>query len=98
VLDCGRCRRRDCIGNVIAPAKGSVTRKRIERRGVGCAEDVKGKLNEYTDTISEEYDTIKKGAIDLVEKGKEKAASVAGQYTPSEKRQIAGAYVLRRQL
>jgi gas vesicle protein len=66
------------LGMLFAPAKGSVTRKRIERRGVGCAEDVKGKLNEYTDTISEEYDTIKKGAIDLVEKGKEKAASVAG--------------------
>jgi gas vesicle protein len=66
------------LGMLFAPAKGSVTRKRIDRRGTDCAGDVKEKLNEYTDTITEEYDTIKKGAMDLVEKGKEKAASVAG--------------------
>ena len=66
------------LGVLFAPAKGSVTRRRMERRGTACANDVKGKLNEYTDAVTEEYDTIKKGAMDLVDKGKAKAASVAG--------------------
>ena len=66
------------LGVLFAPAKGSVTRKRIARRGTDCAEDVKEKLNEYTDAMIEEYDTIKEGAMDLVNRGKEKAASVAG--------------------
>ena len=58
------------LGVLFAPAKGSVTRKRIARRGTAYAEDVKGKLNEYIDAIAEEYDTIKEGAMDLVHKGK----------------------------
>jgi gas vesicle protein len=66
------------LGVLFAPAKGSVTRKRITRRGTDYAEDVKEKFNEYIDAITEEYDTIKEGAMDLVDKGKEKAASVAG--------------------
>jgi gas vesicle protein len=66
------------FGVLFAPAKGSVTRKRIARRGIDCAEDVKKKLNEYIDAITEEYGTIKEGAMDLVNKGKAKAASVAG--------------------
>jgi gas vesicle protein len=66
------------LGVLFAPAKGSVTRKRIARRGTDYAEDAKEKFNEYIDAITEEYDTIKEGAMDLVNKGKEKAASVAG--------------------
>lgn len=66
------------LGVLFAPVKGSVTRKRIARRSTDCAEDVKEKFNEYIDAITEEYDTIKEGAMDLVDKGKEKAASVAG--------------------
>jgi gas vesicle protein len=64
------------LGVLFAPAKGSVTRKKIARKGTDCAEDVKEKLNKYIDSISEEYDTIKKGAMKLVNKGKKKAASV----------------------
>jgi gas vesicle protein len=66
------------LGVLFAPAKGSVTRKRIARRGKDYAENVNDKLNEYADVVTEEYDTIKEGAMDLVEKGKKKAASVTG--------------------
>ena len=65
------------FGVLFAPAKGSVTRKRIARKGTDCAEDVKEKFNEYIDTITDEYDTIEKGVMDLVDKGKEKAAALA---------------------
>jgi gas vesicle protein len=66
------------FGVLYAPAKGSATRKRIARRGTEYAEEVKDKLNEYTDVISEEYDAIKEEGMDLVNKGKEIAASLAG--------------------
>jgi gas vesicle protein len=64
------------FGMLYAPAKGSATRKRIVRRGTECAEDVNEKLNEYSDVVTEEYDTVKKAATDLVDKAKKKAASM----------------------
>lgn len=63
------------LGMLFAPAKGSATRKRIARKGTEYAEDVKEKV---IDAVTEEYDVVKEGAMDLVEKGKEKLASVAG--------------------
>jgi gas vesicle protein len=66
------------LGMLFAPAKGSATRKRMARKGTDCAEDVKENLNEYIDATTEEYDTIKKGAMDLIDKAKKNAASVAG--------------------
>jgi gas vesicle protein len=66
------------LGMLIAPRKGSATRKRIARTGAEYAEEAKDKFNEYVDAVTEEYDTVKEGAKDLVGKGKEKAASVVG--------------------
>ena len=65
------------IGVLYAPEKGSATRRRIARRGTNFAEDVKKKYNKSIDTITEGYDTVKEGAMDWVDKGKKKAASVA---------------------
>jgi gas vesicle protein len=66
------------LGLLFAPAKGSATRKRMARKGTDCAEDVQETLNEYIDATTEEYDTIKKGATDLIDKTKKNVASVAG--------------------
>ncbi|MGA3287990.1 MAG: YtxH domain-containing protein [Bacteroidota bacterium] len=66
------------FGVLYAPAKGSVTRRRIVRRGTDYAEDVKKKFDEYIDALTEEYSAVKEGAMDLVDKGIEKAASVSG--------------------
>jgi gas vesicle protein len=62
---------------LFAPAKGSVTRKRIARRGADFAEDVMEKFNESIDALNEGYDTVREGAMNWVDKGKEKAASIA---------------------
>jgi gas vesicle protein len=66
------------LGVLFSPAKGSATRKRIARKGIESVEDVKEIFNEYIDSVTEEYDTIKEGVMNLVDKGKEKAGSVAG--------------------
>jgi gas vesicle protein len=65
------------VGMLVAPAKGSATRKRIAQRGTEYAEDAKEKFGEYIDALAEEYETVKEGAMDLVDRGMEKAISVA---------------------
>jgi gas vesicle protein len=65
------------LGVLFAPAKGSVTRKRIARRGTDFAEDVMEKFNKSIDALNEGYDTVREGAMNWVDKGKEKAASMA---------------------
>jgi gas vesicle protein len=67
------------LGVLFAPAKGSVTRKRIARRGTDYSDDVKEKFNSYIDTISEEYESIKNGVMDLVDKRKEKVVVAPGK-------------------
>ena len=66
------------FGMLIAPRKGSSTRKKLAQTGAEYAEEAKDKFNEYIDAVTEEYDTVKEGAKDLVSRGKEKTASVAG--------------------
>lgn len=66
------------LGMLFAPGKGSTTRKRIAQTGSDYSEVAKDKFNEYVDAATEEYDTIKKGTMDLVDNGKKKAASVVG--------------------
>jgi gas vesicle protein len=64
------------VGMLFAPAKGSVTRRRIVRKGTEYAEDAKKTFDKYTDALSDEYTAIKEGAKDWVEKGKDKAVSL----------------------
>jgi gas vesicle protein len=66
------------VGMLFAPAKGSVTRRRIARKSAEYADEAKDKFNEYVDALAEEYDTVREGAMDWVDKGKEKVASLAG--------------------
>ena len=66
------------VGMLFAPAKGTVTRRRIARRSAEYAEEAKDKFNEYVDALAEEYETVREGAMDWVDKGKEKAASLTG--------------------
>lgn len=65
------------VGVLLAPAKGSATRKKIARRSAEYADDAKEKFNEYVDALADEYETVKEDALDWVDKGIEKAASLA---------------------
>jgi gas vesicle protein len=65
------------LGVLLAPAKGSVTRKRIARRSADYAKDAKETFNEYIDALADEYETVKGNALDWVDKGIDKAASLA---------------------
>ena len=64
------------LGVLMAPAKGSLTRKKLLRKGTNITNDAKTKIDEYSDAVSEEYNTVKKGAMNLFKKGKKKAVSL----------------------
>lgn len=63
------------VGILIAPDKGSETRKKIAQTG----RDVKDKFNEYVDEISDKIDSLKDDASKLVNRGKEKVQSMANE-------------------
>ncbi len=44
------------LGILFAPDKGTETRRKIAEKGADLADNVKGKVNEYADVISEKYD------------------------------------------
>jgi gas vesicle protein len=52
------------LGLLFAPAKGSMTRKRIARK----SEDAKEKFGEYIDVLTDEFTNVKEGAVDLANK------------------------------
>jgi len=66
------------LGVLFAPAKGSVTRKKITRMGVDRTNDAKELINKNIDAVAEEYSSIKEGGLDLVHKIEKDVASVVG--------------------
>jgi gas vesicle protein len=47
------------LGVLFAPEKGTVTRKKITRKGDDYADALKEKFNEYMETISEKLEDVK---------------------------------------
>ena len=63
------------LGLLFAPAKGAMVRKRMARKVTDSAEDIQESLGEYIDSTTEEFDSVKQGAVDFVDKAKKKAVS-----------------------
>ena len=66
------------LGILFAPDKGSTTRRKISKKGQDYAEELGDKFNEFTESISRKYETIKDNATGLVENGKTKAEEALG--------------------
>ena len=62
------------LGILFAPAKGTVTRRRISKKGTDYADGLKEQFNEYVDNVSEQFDSIVGKATDLVDFSGEKAS------------------------
>ncbi|MFY9158270.1 YtxH domain-containing protein [Aquirufa ecclesiirivi] len=50
-------------GILFAPAKGSTTRRKIINRGEEYSDELKEKLEDLIDTITEQYDDTKKSVL-----------------------------------
>jgi gas vesicle protein len=62
-------------GILFAPDKGSETRKKISQKG----KDLKDRFNDFVDSISEEFHSMKDDAEDLAQKGKQKAQAYTSE-------------------
>ena len=59
------------LGLLLAPEKGSDTRKKISDKKNKFGEDLKNKFGEVKETIKGKYDSIRSDANELLEKEKE---------------------------
>jgi gas vesicle protein len=68
------------LGILMAPDKGSATRKKIAKKGADLTGSVKDGFGKLGETISDKYNSIKCDAKDLMEKGKDKATELNDNY------------------
>lgn len=68
----------EAAGILFAPEKGSVTRKRIIKKGEDLANDLLGKLDGFSESIKETLHTSINDVEKTVAKGEATAASVKG--------------------
>lgn len=61
------------LGVLIAPDKGSETRRKISQKGLDTADDLKAKFDELLTAIAEKFESVKEDVTDLYEEGKHKA-------------------------
>lgn len=73
------------LGILFAPDKGSVTRRKISRKGEDYAEDLEERFNEFIDGITKQYEAAKKDAMRAAENGKVKAEEVIEEVTAAVK-------------
>ncbi|HLP94874.1 MAG TPA: YtxH domain-containing protein [Saprospiraceae bacterium] len=58
------------LGVLLAPDKGSSTRKKIYNIGEGYVDEIEGKFNEFVETMTKKYEAIRKEAIQMADNGK----------------------------
>jgi gas vesicle protein len=59
------------LGILLAPEKGSVTRRKISEKGDDYAEELEEKFNSFIDGVSKQFAAMKKEAVEKAEEGVE---------------------------
>ena len=69
------------LGILIAPDKGSITRKKIARKSEDYADAVRDKFNGLVDGISTKFGEMKEEVSELAEKGKVRVREAASTWS-----------------
>lgn len=67
------------VGVLLAPEKGTETRKKLAKMGEDYAGDLTDKFNELRDQITEKLGNVQDNGMKIVEKGKAKVDELKGQ-------------------
>lgn len=68
------------LGILLAPDKGSETRKKIAKKGNELSDSVKDGVTKFGDTVAEKYKSIKGDAKQMMDKAKDKEAAISEKY------------------
>lgn len=69
------------LGILLAPEKGSVTRRQILNKGDDYANDLNKKLDNFIETVSKNYEGVLQHAEELSAKGKSKFDQIKKELT-----------------
>jgi gas vesicle protein len=61
------------LGILFAPDKGSVTRKKISKKGEDYADSLKEKFNEFLDNISAKFEEVKEEVTNVADQHESKS-------------------------
>jgi len=64
------------LGILFAPAKGTVTRRSILRKGERQVDELKHSFNEFIDSITDKFDKVKEEVVDFAEEAMNGADAV----------------------
>ncbi len=60
------------VGILLAPDKGTNTRKKITKKGDDYVEELKSKFDDFIESITDKFDSANKEADNLIRNGKSK--------------------------
>lgn len=64
------------LGILLAPDKGSDTRRKISSKGKGYTDSLKDKFNEFKEIVTEKFDKVKEEVSGFTEQVKDKSEEV----------------------
>lgn len=67
------------IGVLLAPEKGTETRRRISQKGNEYADDLKTKFNDFIENMLDKFDSVKSDAEHMANKGMNKAEDIKNE-------------------
>jgi len=69
------------IGVLLAPDKGTETRRKISEKTNDYADGLKTKFNDFIESMMDKFDSVKSEAENLAHKGVSKAEQMKSDYT-----------------
>ncbi|MFH0894210.1 MAG: YtxH domain-containing protein [Bacteroidota bacterium] len=69
------------LGILFAPEKGSSTRKKISIKSDEYADELVEKFNDFIESITEKFETVKEEAVRIAKDAKHKVEEVAAEVT-----------------